>query len=122
MADLLGLSGEGPPKARWASLTPKSQVWANKANAQVFCRGLLCPPLAKETYTSPSEALLDNAAKNLVMEPWDFWWLSINRREDSWLIGYRFSHHFLFSSLPLRKSYEIRLEEFRRRDPSCGYR
>ncbi|RWW02521.1 hypothetical protein GW17_00034387 [Ensete ventricosum] len=28
----------------------------------------------------------------------------------------------LFSSLPLRKSYKIRLEEFRCRDPSCRYR
>ncbi|RWW00892.1 hypothetical protein GW17_00036111 [Ensete ventricosum] len=49
-------------------------------------------------------------------------WLSINRREDSWLIGYSFSHRLLFSSLPLCKSCEIRLEEFHCRDPSCGYR
>ncbi|RWW08093.1 hypothetical protein GW17_00028493 [Ensete ventricosum] len=27
-------------------------------------------------------------------------------------------YHLLFSSLPLRKSYQIRLEEFRYRDPS----
>ncbi|RZR73427.1 hypothetical protein BHM03_00023963 [Ensete ventricosum] len=39
---------------------------------------------------------------------------------DSWLIGYSFSHHLLFSALPLRKSCEIRLEEFRYRDPSSG--
>ncbi|RRT54906.1 hypothetical protein B296_00016322 [Ensete ventricosum] len=32
-----------------------------------------------------------------------------------------FSHYLLFSSLPLRKSYEIILEEFRYRDPSYGY-
>ncbi|RWW19421.1 hypothetical protein GW17_00016523 [Ensete ventricosum] len=42
-----------------------------------------------------------------------FWWLSINRRGDSWLIGCSFSHHLLFSSLPLSKSCKIRLEEFR---------
>ncbi|RRT38618.1 hypothetical protein B296_00017967 [Ensete ventricosum] len=40
--------------------------------------------------------------------------------------GYRsmrdFGHPLLFSSLPLRKSYEIILEEFRCRDPLCGYR
>ncbi|RWW04139.1 hypothetical protein GW17_00032652 [Ensete ventricosum] len=36
---------------------------------------------------------------------------------DSGLIGYNFSHHLLFSSLPLRKNCEIRLEEFRYRDP-----
>ncbi|RWV81669.1 hypothetical protein GW17_00056891 [Ensete ventricosum] len=66
MADLLELSGEGSLEAWWASLTPKSQVWANGADVQLFYRGLLCPPLAKEIYTSP-KALLDNATKNLVM-------------------------------------------------------
>ncbi|RZS23015.1 hypothetical protein BHM03_00055856 [Ensete ventricosum] len=30
-----------------------------------------------------------------------------------WLIGYSFSHHLLFFSLPLGKSCEIRLEELR---------
>ncbi|RRT38118.1 hypothetical protein B296_00056478 [Ensete ventricosum] len=67
MADLPELSGEGSLEAWWASLTPKSQVWANGADVQLFYQGLLCPPLAKEIYTSPSEALLDNATKNLVM-------------------------------------------------------
>ncbi|RRT80863.1 hypothetical protein B296_00019416 [Ensete ventricosum] len=33
-----------------------------------------------------------------------------------------FSHHLLFSSPPLGKSCEIRLEEFRFKDPLCGYR
>ncbi|RZS10162.1 hypothetical protein BHM03_00041331 [Ensete ventricosum] len=47
-----------------------------------------------------------------------FWWLSINIRRDSWFIGCGFSHHLLFSSLPFYKSCEIRLEEFRYRDPS----
>ncbi|RWW75337.1 hypothetical protein BHE74_00016640 [Ensete ventricosum] len=42
--------------------------WRNRAEAQLFCRGLLCHPLAKEVYTTPSEALLDNIAKNLVMK------------------------------------------------------
>ncbi|RZR88028.1 hypothetical protein BHM03_00015521 [Ensete ventricosum] len=60
-------SGEGPLEAPWAMLTHKSQVWADRAEAQLFCRGLLCHPLAKEVYTTPSEALLDNIAKNLVM-------------------------------------------------------
>ncbi|RRT37033.1 hypothetical protein B296_00041020 [Ensete ventricosum] len=41
---------------------------------------------------------------------------------DSGLTGYNFSDHLLFFSLPLRKSYKIRLEEFRYRDLSCGYR
>ncbi|RRT41146.1 hypothetical protein B296_00058037 [Ensete ventricosum] len=67
MANLLGLLGEGPLEARWASLTLKSQVWASRADAQLVCWGLLCPPLVKEIYTSPSKTLLDNAAKNLVM-------------------------------------------------------
>ncbi|RWW69462.1 hypothetical protein BHE74_00022935 [Ensete ventricosum] len=31
-------------------------------------------------------------------------------------------YSLLFSSLPMRKSCEIRFEEFRCRDPSCGYR
>ncbi|RZS22396.1 hypothetical protein BHM03_00055161 [Ensete ventricosum] len=36
---------------------------------------------------------------------------------DSWLIGCNLSLPLLFSSLPMRKSCEIRLEEFRYRDP-----
>ncbi|RWW42605.1 hypothetical protein BHE74_00051835 [Ensete ventricosum] len=34
--------------------------------AQLLCRGLLCTPLVKEVYTTPSEALLDNAPKNII--------------------------------------------------------
>ncbi|RWW06401.1 hypothetical protein GW17_00030271 [Ensete ventricosum] len=63
MADLPESSGEGPLEARWATLTPKSQVWADRAKTQLFCQELLCPPLVKEAYTTPSEALLNNASK-----------------------------------------------------------
>ncbi|RZS08854.1 hypothetical protein BHM03_00039874 [Ensete ventricosum] len=49
----------------------------------------------------------------VLYELYDFSWPSINRRGDSWLIGCSFSLPLLFSSLPLRKSCEIRLEEFR---------
>ncbi|RWW81042.1 hypothetical protein BHE74_00010592 [Ensete ventricosum] len=37
------------------------------------------------------------------------------------MIGCSFNHHLLFSSLPLRKSYEIKLEEFHYRDPLAGH-
>ncbi|RWW56405.1 hypothetical protein BHE74_00036884 [Ensete ventricosum] len=38
-----------------------------RAKAQLFCHGLLCPPLAKEIYTTPFEALHNDAIKNLVI-------------------------------------------------------
>ncbi|RWV82763.1 hypothetical protein GW17_00055707, partial [Ensete ventricosum] len=66
IADLPKMFGEGPLEACWATLTPKSKVWADEADDQLFCRGVLCPPLVKEIYTTPSEALLDKATKNLV--------------------------------------------------------
>ncbi|RWW12854.1 hypothetical protein GW17_00023466, partial [Ensete ventricosum] len=68
MEDLPELSGEGSLEAQWAMLTPKSQVWVDGTNAQLFYRGDLYPTVAKEIYTTPSEALLDNVAKNLVMQ------------------------------------------------------
>ncbi|RZS27637.1 hypothetical protein BHM03_00061149 [Ensete ventricosum] len=37
-------------------------------------------------------------------------------------MGCSFDLPLLFSSFPLRNSCEIKLEEFYRRDPSCGYR
>ncbi|RRT72801.1 hypothetical protein B296_00034118 [Ensete ventricosum] len=37
MVDLPRLSGEGPLEAWWASLTSKSQVWADRVDAQLFC-------------------------------------------------------------------------------------
>ncbi|RRT71681.1 hypothetical protein BHE74_00014963 [Ensete ventricosum] len=63
----LSESGEGSLEARWAMLTPKSKVWIDGSKAQLFYKGLLCPPLVKEIYTTPLEALLDSASKNLVM-------------------------------------------------------
>ncbi|RWV79479.1 hypothetical protein GW17_00059380 [Ensete ventricosum] len=54
----------------------------------------------------------------LRQEPKGFWWLSISRRGDSWLIGYNFGLPLLFSSLPLLNSCEIRLEEFCYSEPS----
>ncbi|RWW74756.1 hypothetical protein BHE74_00017285 [Ensete ventricosum] len=67
IADLLEMSREGLLEDRWATLTPRSKVWVDGTNTQLFCRGVLCPLLAKESYTTPSEALLDNAAKNMVI-------------------------------------------------------
>ncbi|RWW69348.1 hypothetical protein BHE74_00023062 [Ensete ventricosum] len=66
MIDLPAMFGDDLLEARWAILTRQSKVWAEGADAQLFYRGVLCPPLAKEIYTTPSEALLDNAVKNLV--------------------------------------------------------
>ncbi|RWW62227.1 hypothetical protein BHE74_00030656 [Ensete ventricosum] len=43
------------------------KVWVDGADSQLFCQGVLCPPFVKEIYTTPSEALLDNAAKNLAI-------------------------------------------------------
>ncbi|RWW17313.1 hypothetical protein GW17_00018767 [Ensete ventricosum] len=67
MADLPKVSRDGPLEARWATMTPWSKVWADGADAQLFCQGVLYPPLAKEIYTTPSEALLDNAMKKILM-------------------------------------------------------
>ncbi|RWW51377.1 hypothetical protein BHE74_00042281 [Ensete ventricosum] len=66
MADL-PKARDGPLEARWATMTPWSKVWADGADAQLFCQGVLYPPLAKEIYTTPSEALLDNAMKKILM-------------------------------------------------------
>ncbi|RWW09002.1 hypothetical protein BHE74_00008301 [Ensete ventricosum] len=60
MVDLLEVFGEGSLEARWATLTTRSKVWADGAEAQLFCLGVLCPPLTKEIYTTPSEVLLNN--------------------------------------------------------------
>ncbi|RWW22578.1 hypothetical protein GW17_00013223 [Ensete ventricosum] len=51
---------------RWASLTLRHKVWADGADAQVVCRGILSLLLANEIYTTPSEVLVENVAKNLV--------------------------------------------------------
>ncbi|RWW05687.1 hypothetical protein GW17_00031025 [Ensete ventricosum] len=57
---------DSPLKARWATLTPRSKVWADGGDAQLFYRGIISLPLAKDIYTTPSEELVENAAKNLV--------------------------------------------------------
>ncbi|RRT77366.1 hypothetical protein B296_00009537 [Ensete ventricosum] len=57
---------DSPLKARWATLTPRSKVWADGGDAQLFYRGIISLPLAKDLYTTPSEELVENAAKNLV--------------------------------------------------------
>ncbi|RRT59120.1 hypothetical protein B296_00030011 [Ensete ventricosum] len=53
-------------KVRLASLSPRHKVWTDGADAQVFCLGVLSLTLAKDIYTTPSEVLVDNVAKNLV--------------------------------------------------------
>ncbi|RRT47781.1 hypothetical protein B296_00031606 [Ensete ventricosum] len=65
MVDLLEVFEEGSLEARWATLTTRSKVWADGAEAQLFYPGVLCPPLTKEIYTTPSEMLLNNTIKNL---------------------------------------------------------
>ncbi|RRT54460.1 hypothetical protein B296_00042633 [Ensete ventricosum] len=40
IVELLELVGDSPLKVRWASLTPRHKVWADGADAQVFCRGV----------------------------------------------------------------------------------
>ncbi|RRT43412.1 hypothetical protein B296_00056437 [Ensete ventricosum] len=55
--------------SRLKSVHDLCRVWAqmqDESFAQLLCRGLLCTPLVKEVYTTPSEALLDNAPKNII--------------------------------------------------------
>ncbi|RWW04556.1 hypothetical protein GW17_00032212 [Ensete ventricosum] len=59
-------------------------------DTQLFCRGVLCPPLGKEIYTTPSEVLLDNTAKNLVIHHHYTMGL-IDRVRDSERIVYKLS-------------------------------
>ncbi|RWV89065.1 hypothetical protein GW17_00048809 [Ensete ventricosum] len=61
------LVGDKPLKARWASLTPRSKLWVDGGDAQLFYQGILNLPLAKDIYTTPSEVLVENAGKNLVI-------------------------------------------------------
>ncbi|RZS03152.1 hypothetical protein BHM03_00033303 [Ensete ventricosum] len=66
IANLLEPVEDNLLKVWWALLSPRHKVWADGADAQMFYRGVLSFPLAKEIYTTPSEVMVDNAAKNLV--------------------------------------------------------
>ncbi|RRT85056.1 hypothetical protein B296_00000769 [Ensete ventricosum] len=83
-------SGEGRNKQRDKVVSQSypvgyvdSQVCVDGTNAQLFYRGALYPTVAKEIYTTPSEALLDNVAKNLVMQHHHLSMGLINKVRDS---------------------------------------
>ncbi|RRT58512.1 hypothetical protein B296_00003848 [Ensete ventricosum] len=54
-------------KARWRGLENLTKVWNNSSATEEFEGGLLHPQLARELYTLPSEILLAQAAKEMVL-------------------------------------------------------
>lgn len=67
MANLPEATGDAPMEPHWASLTAGSRVWDDEPNALEYCRGALCPTLAKEIYRAPFEVMVDASAKNLAL-------------------------------------------------------
>ncbi|RWW35570.1 hypothetical protein BHE74_00059484, partial [Ensete ventricosum] len=67
MSDLRHQDPEKEMKARWNGLKNSTKVWNNSSAAEEFERGLLHPQLAWELYTLPSEVLMAQAAKEMVL-------------------------------------------------------
>ncbi|KAJ8510293.1 hypothetical protein OPV22_000727 [Ensete ventricosum] len=67
MSDLGHQDPEKEMKARWKGLKNSMKVWNNLSTAEEFERGLLHPQLARELYTLPSEVLMGQAAKEMVL-------------------------------------------------------
>ncbi|RRT40766.1 hypothetical protein B296_00035262 [Ensete ventricosum] len=61
MKDLCGT------KARWEKLKNSTKIWNDPSTTEEFERGLLHPQLAQELYTLPSEVLLAQTAKEMVL-------------------------------------------------------
>ncbi|RWW69676.1 hypothetical protein BHE74_00022715 [Ensete ventricosum] len=54
-------------KARWRGLKNLTKIWNDSSVAEEFESGLLHPKLARELYMLPSEVLLAQAAKEMVL-------------------------------------------------------
>ncbi|RZS03617.1 hypothetical protein BHM03_00033810 [Ensete ventricosum] len=67
MSDLGHQDPEKEMKARWKGLKNSTKVWNNSSAAEEFERGLLHPQLARELYMLPSEVLMAQAAKEMVL-------------------------------------------------------
>ncbi|RRT44659.1 hypothetical protein B296_00015930 [Ensete ventricosum] len=68
MSDLGHQDPDKEMKARWRGLKNSTKIWNDSLAAEEFERGLLHPQLAQELYTLPSEVLLAQAAKEMVLE------------------------------------------------------
>ncbi|RZS00934.1 hypothetical protein BHM03_00030725 [Ensete ventricosum] len=67
MSDLGHQDLDKEMKARWRGLKNSTKVWNDSSTAEEFERGLLHPQLARELYKLPSEVLLAQAAKEMVL-------------------------------------------------------
>ncbi|RRT31583.1 hypothetical protein B296_00047186 [Ensete ventricosum] len=67
MSDLGHQDPEKEMKARWKGLKNSMKVWNNSSTVEEFERGLLHPQLARELDTLPSEVLMAQAAKEMVL-------------------------------------------------------
>ncbi|CAL9132528.1 unnamed protein product [Musa acuminata var. zebrina] len=66
MGDLPDGEGTTPLEPRWSWLTLGDRIWADDASSGAYLRGALIPAIVKQVYSSPSEVLIDKAAKSLV--------------------------------------------------------
>ncbi|RWV84343.1 hypothetical protein GW17_00053950 [Ensete ventricosum] len=67
MSDLALQDPDDEMRTRWESLKNSTKVWDDLGVATEFKRGLLHPQLARELYMLPSEVLLAQAAKEMVL-------------------------------------------------------
>lgn len=66
MGELPEGEASDPLVARWSRFTLGSQVWMDGAAFVTYARGAIIPNIAKQLYGSPSELLIEKAAKSLV--------------------------------------------------------
>lgn len=55
-----------PLVAWWPGLTLGDRVWMDGTASVTYSRGALIPDIARQLYGSPSEVLIEKAAKSLV--------------------------------------------------------
>ncbi|RRT38750.1 hypothetical protein B296_00040446 [Ensete ventricosum] len=67
MSDLGHQNPDKEMKARWRGLKNSTKVWNDSSATEEFERGLLHPQLARELYTLPTEVLLAQATKEMVL-------------------------------------------------------
>ncbi|RRT37259.1 hypothetical protein B296_00035746 [Ensete ventricosum] len=67
MSDLAHQDPDKEMQARWGKLKNSTKVWNDPSTVKEFERGLLHPQLVRELYTLLSEALLAQAAKEMVL-------------------------------------------------------
>lgn len=58
--------GSDPLVAQWSGLALGDRVWMDDTASATYARGSLIPDIAKQMYGSPSEVLIEKAAKSLV--------------------------------------------------------